>query len=92
MPGNVTFPSLPTCSPGELLGKRGNLKYPQSDFRGCCSVEGQPLAPFQEGTGGLHSYFFCAWLGGEESGMDELLSMVLVNTPLGREGHLKCLL
>lgn len=44
------------------------------------------FASFSGGDRGTHSYFFCAWLEGDESGVDELLSMVLVNTPLGREG------
>lgn len=91
-PGDVTFPSLlspsPSPSPG---GKQHHPKYPHCDFRECCSAEGQHFPPFQEGTGGINSYFFCAWLGGEGSGWDELLSMVLVNTPLGRERGLNFL-
>lgn len=32
-----------------------------------------------------HTYLFCASLEDEESGTEEVLSMVLVNTPLGRK-------
>lgn len=33
----------------------------------------------------MKKYLFCAALEDEESGTEEVLSMVLVNTPLGRK-------